>query len=143
MRAAPLCDSPAALCEDDMTIRRYNESDREVLKQISAVCFEGVSIDHNIERLCGQIAGKDWVRRKTIQIEDDINNYPDGIFVADIEQGPLVFVVDQVDAAADPPPGLVVQLDNMRKQWGRLKHFRRRGGRELGNGFRSSLGRAG
>ena len=82
-----------------MTIRRYNESDREALKQIAAVCFEGVSVDHNIERLCGRIAGKDWAWRKKRQVEDDINNYPDGIFVAETDGTVVGFITTRVDHA--------------------------------------------
>lgn len=82
-----------------MVIRRYQESDREAVKQISAVCFEGVSIDHHIERLCGPIAGKNWAWRKKLQIEDDINKYPDGIFVAETDDAVVGFITTRVDPA--------------------------------------------
>ena len=99
-----------------MTIRRYNEPDREALKQISAVCFEGVSIDHNIEQLCGPIAGKDWAWRKTLQIEDDIDNYPDGIFVAEVDGAVVGFITTRVDPrkAIGSIPDLAVLPDHRR-----------------------------
>jgi ribosomal protein S18 acetylase RimI-like enzyme len=87
------------------------------LEQISAVCFEGVSVDHNIERLCGHIAGKDWAWRKKLQIEDDINNYPDGIFVAEINGTLVGFVTTRVDRrkGIGSIPDLAVLPDQRRK----------------------------
>jgi len=82
-----------------MTIRKYRESDREALKQISVSCFDGVSIDHGIEKLCGPIAGKDWAWHKTQKIEDDINKYPAGIFVAEADGAVVGFITTRVDLA--------------------------------------------
>ena len=82
-----------------MTIRRYKELDCEALKQISVVCFEGVSIDQNIERLWGRIAGKNWAWCMRRQIEDDINNHPDGIFVAESDSIVVGFITTRVDYA--------------------------------------------
>ncbi len=100
-----------------MTIRRYSEPDREALKRISAVCFEGVSIDHNIEQLSGPIAGKDWAWRKKLQIEDDIDNYPDGIFVAEIDDAVVGFVTTRVDRrkGIGSIPDLAVLPDHRRQ----------------------------
>ena len=82
-----------------MTVRRYEKSDHETLKEITAVCFDGVSIDQNIEKLFGLIAEKDWVWRKKRQIDDDINSYPDGIFVAEIDNRVVGYITTRVNHA--------------------------------------------
>ena len=66
-------------------IRAYRESDREMLKAITAICFDGVSIDQNIERRYGIIAGKGWQRRKASHIDADVVAHPEGIFVYESE----------------------------------------------------------
>jgi hypothetical protein len=35
--------------------------------------------------------------------------------VADVDQHPLIFVVNEIDATADPPAGLVIHLNHTRK----------------------------
>jgi len=82
-----------------MDIRQYEESDREVLREITGVCFDGVSIDQNIESLFGQIAGKDWTWRKKRQIDDDMKTHPEGIFVAEIDNKVVGYVNTRVDRA--------------------------------------------
>lgn len=66
-------------------IRAYRESDRETLKAITAICFDGVSIDQNIERRYGVIAGKGWQWRKASHIDADVVAHPEGIFVCESE----------------------------------------------------------
>lgn len=47
-----------------MHIRPYRESDRDRLKEITIQCFSGSSsIDHNLDRLFGEVGGKDWAMR--------------------------------------------------------------------------------
>ncbi len=70
-------------------IRKYQTSDLEALKQITAICFEHVSIDKNIENRFGVIAGVDWKQRKMSHIDDDVKANPEGIFVVEID-GELV-----------------------------------------------------
>ena len=53
-------------------IRPYRPEDLAVLKHITAVCFPGVSIDHNIEQRFGLIGGRDWQFRKLRHIDDDV-----------------------------------------------------------------------
>lgn len=67
------------------TIRAYRESDLEALRRITAVCFDGVSIDRNIEDAFGLIGDVDWTRRKLAEIDDDVAAHPNGIFVADVD----------------------------------------------------------
>ncbi|RKY76315.1 MAG: hypothetical protein DRH10_06010 [Deltaproteobacteria bacterium] len=78
-------------------IRRYQEKDREILKEITAICFDGVSIDQNIEGMFGTIGGKSWQWRKLRHIDADIAANPDGIFVAE-EQGQVIgYITVRID----------------------------------------------
>ena len=81
-----------------MKIRAYHPSDRETLKEITAVCFgRNSSIDHNIERLLGRIAGKDWTWRKKRCIDDDIAANASGIFVAVQADVPVGYITTRLD----------------------------------------------
>ena len=83
-----------------MKIRPYRPSDLETLKTITAVCFDGVCIDQNIEQLYGLIHDQDWRWRKKRHIDDDAAINAAGIFVAE-EDGQIVgYVTTRVDAAA-------------------------------------------
>ena len=42
-------------------IRPYRPEDLEALKRITAICFEGVSIDRNIEERFGRIGDRDCI----------------------------------------------------------------------------------
>ena len=66
-------------------IRKYRPSDLETLRQITAICFEGVSIDKNIEDKFGIINELDWKQRKMPHINDDVEANADGVFVAEID----------------------------------------------------------
>jgi ribosomal protein S18 acetylase RimI-like enzyme len=57
----------------DINIRPYRESDRSTLRDLTVAAFDGVSIDHNIDRTLGPIAGRDWRWRKARAIDDDID----------------------------------------------------------------------
>ena len=69
--------------------RPYRESDMETLRAITAICFDGVSIDQNIERRYGTIAGKGWQWRKAGHIGADAAAHPEGILVCE-EEGEVV-----------------------------------------------------
>jgi ribosomal protein S18 acetylase RimI-like enzyme len=66
-------------------IRNYKPSDLQTLRQITAICFEKVSIDKNIEDRFGRIGDMDWEERKMSHIDDDAAANPDGLFVAEVE----------------------------------------------------------
>ncbi len=83
-----------------MEIRRYRPSDLETLKSITAICFDGVSIDQNIERLYGLVHGKDWRWRKKRHIDDDAEINADGILVAEVDGRIAGYVTTRVDKAA-------------------------------------------
>jgi ribosomal protein S18 acetylase RimI-like enzyme len=79
------------------TIRSYRESDHPALKEITVLAFDGVSIDQNIEKKHGVIAGKDWRFRKARHIDWDIAAYATGIFVAEVEGKPVGFIATRPD----------------------------------------------
>lgn len=67
--------------EGTKMIRKSVESDIERIKEITTICFDGVSIDQNIEKLFGKIGELDWKQRKASHIDE---NCRDGeIFVAE------------------------------------------------------------
>ena len=83
-----------------MHIRPFRPGDLEALRQLTVEAFQGVSIDQNLERLFGRIAGHDWRWRKARQIDDDVAVNPEGTFVAE-EGGAVVgYVTTRVDAEA-------------------------------------------
>ena len=67
-------------------IRKYRSSDLEILKQITMICFEEVSIDKNIQDRVGVIAGLDWKQRKAFHIDEDVAQDAQGVFVAESQQ---------------------------------------------------------
>ena len=83
-----------------MNIRTYTDADLEVLRQITAICFDGVSIDQNIEQLFGRIAGCDWKWRKMRHIDADADANGEGIFVAEIEGQVVGYITTRIDHEA-------------------------------------------
>jgi len=78
-------------------IRKYKESDREVLKEITAICFEGVSLEYHTEQMYGVINGKDWRWRKKRHVDADIDANASGIFVAEEEGEVVGYISTRVD----------------------------------------------
>lgn len=78
-------------------IRKYQPSDLETLRQITAICFEGVSIDKNIEDQFGVINELDWKQRKMPHINDDVEANPDGVFVAEIDGETAGYITTHVN----------------------------------------------
>ncbi len=66
-------------------IRKYKSSDLQTLREITAICFEKVSIDKNIEDRFGCIGDVGWKERKMSHIDDDAESNPDGFFVAEVD----------------------------------------------------------
>ncbi len=86
-----------------MTIifRPFREADRPALRSLTVEAFEGVSIDHNIDRVLGPVAGRDWRWRKARHIDEDIDIHRAELAVAeDDETGQAVgYVTMKFDAA--------------------------------------------
>jgi ribosomal protein S18 acetylase RimI-like enzyme len=55
-----------------IVFRPYRETDRDILRDLTVAGFDGVSIDHNIDRLLGSVAGRDWRWRKAHHVDEDI-----------------------------------------------------------------------
>ena len=80
-----------------MTIRLYKDSDLQILKDITAICFDGVCIDQNIEQRFGVIGGKTWQWRKIRHIDADVEANAEGIFVAE-ENGVVIgYITTRID----------------------------------------------
>ena len=81
-----------------MHIRPFNIiEDTDSLKHITAVCFDGVCIDQNIENQFGLVAGHDWRYRKLRHIDNDIAANPSGIFVAEIDSQVVGYISTHID----------------------------------------------
>lgn len=80
-----------------MRIRSYVPEDREALVEITLICFDGVSIDQNIERKFGKVGGRDWKFRKARHITWDIEANPEGIFVAEEGGRPIGYITTRLD----------------------------------------------
>ena len=83
-----------------MHIRSFQEADREAIKNITAICFEGVGIDYNIEQRYGVIHEMDWRSRKVRHIDADIAANAAGIFVAEEAGAVIGYVTTRIDQAS-------------------------------------------
>jgi ribosomal protein S18 acetylase RimI-like enzyme len=81
-------------------IRQYRETDRDILRGLTIAAFEGVSIDQNIDRVLGPIAGRDWRWRKGRHVDDDIDTPGGELAVAeDTDLGrPVGYVSMRIDS---------------------------------------------
>lgn len=95
-----LCVSVVNLRTMDVTFRPYRLDDLPTLKSIMVDAFEGVSIDHGIEQLCGPINGHDWKWRKARHLDEDAARDPEGILVAEQDGRILGFVTSWIDREA-------------------------------------------
>jgi len=81
-----------------LTIRTYQSQDLAAIKAITLICFEGVSMDQNIEKRFGLVNNQDWRFRKARHIDADVAANADGIFVAEVDQVVAGYVTARVDA---------------------------------------------
>jgi len=67
-------------------IRPFRRADLEAIRHLTVVCFEGVSIDRNMEERLGVIGDRDWRWRKARAVEEDAADAPGRhVFVAEVE----------------------------------------------------------
>lgn len=78
-------------------IRPYRPEDLETLRRITVICFEGVSIDHNIEKKFGQFAETDWRARKAKHVDADVSANPEGVFVYEEDGNVLGYISTRID----------------------------------------------
>jgi ribosomal protein S18 acetylase RimI-like enzyme len=81
-------------------IRTFRPCDLERLKQITIICFEGVSIDQGMEREFGLLAGKDWKWRKARSIQADVEAHPGGVFVYEMNGVVAGYITTRLDPAS-------------------------------------------
>jgi ribosomal protein S18 acetylase RimI-like enzyme len=70
----------------NIIIRPYRQSDREAVIALTVAAFDGVSIDHNLDRRLGPVAGRDWRWRKGRDVERDIDTPGSELAVAEYEE---------------------------------------------------------
>ena len=73
-------------------IRKYEPRDLEQIKDITVNSYDGVSIDHNIEKNNGQFAETNWKARKAAHMDDDVAANSDGIFVYEDEGSVIGYI---------------------------------------------------
>ena len=83
--------------KESPVIRPYKPKDLEALKKITIICFEGVSIDHNIEEKFGQFADTDWRVRKAKHMDDDVGANPEGVFVYEDVGKVMGYITTRID----------------------------------------------
>ncbi len=118
-----------------VSIRDYRPSDLPRLREITVEAFEGVSIDHNIEKRFGAINGHDWKWRKGRHVDDDVQRDPQGIFVEVDGETILGLVSTWIDreAGIGHIPNLAITAAARGQGLGRrliqhaVAHFRRNG----------------
>jgi len=117
-------------------LRPYRPEDLPRLQEITAQTFGPVSIDRNMEQLLGPFGQGGWQGRKVAAIADDCRLQPDGVFVAESENGQVVgYVTTRLNNASRIGwiPNLAVDPAYQGKGLGRalLQHaiefFRQRG----------------
>lgn len=69
----------------NIVIRPYRETDRSALCALTVDAFDGVSIDQNVDRLLGPIAGRDWPWRKARHFEIDVDSGAEVAVAAEAE----------------------------------------------------------
>src|SRR5262249_26434016 len=63
-------------------------------------------------------------RQVEVHLPDQLDDLADGVLEADVDEQPFAAAVDQEDVDAEPPPGLVVHLDDVGEQVFPLAHGR-------------------
>ena len=87
--------------EPGVGIRPYRSADLERLKEITAICFEGVSIDRNIEQMFGLMGGRDWRFRKLRHIDADVaGENGRGVFVYEDGSEIVGYITTRIDGAS-------------------------------------------
>ena len=82
-------------------IRPYRETDRPRLRTLTVEAFEGVSIDHNLDRTLGPVAARDWRWRKGRHLDQDVDAPGAELLVAEDAGGrPVGYVTLQFDREA-------------------------------------------
>ena len=117
------------------TIRNFRCADLEDLKRLTITAFTGVTLEQNIQEVCGDLHGHDWRWRKARHIDEDVEANPAGVFVAETEGRIAGYVTTLLDCEAGKGriPNLAVAAEFRGQGLGRrliehaLDYFRREG----------------
>ena len=80
-----------------MSIRPFLPADLHRIQEITVNSFEAVSIDRNIDRQYGYVAGKDWKERKARDVAVDCELQPDGVFIAEADGVVVGYITTRLD----------------------------------------------
>ena len=80
-----------------MHIRKFQKDDYETIKKLTQDSFDGVSIDQQLENMFGLINQKNWQWRLGRQVDQDVANVPEGVFVMEEEKEILGWISSSVD----------------------------------------------
>lgn len=80
-----------------LSIRPFRPEDLPRIRDITIACFDGVSIDQNIEGRLGVVAGLPWQERKAAQVEEDCRTHPAGVFVAEVDGEVAGYITSRVN----------------------------------------------
>jgi ribosomal protein S18 acetylase RimI-like enzyme len=102
-------------------IRPYQPADLESLRQITITCFDGTSVDQNIERLFGRLGDLDWGQKKALTIDADADANPEGIFVCELNDVVVAYITSRInkDTATGWIPNMAVLPEHQKKGIGK------------------------
>ncbi len=79
-------------------IRSYKPADLDALRQITVTCFNGTSVDQNIEQKFGKLTEQNWGERKARTIDTDAQVNPGGIFVYEENGHVIAYITTRIDS---------------------------------------------
>ena len=85
---------------EGLSIRSYQDGDLDVLKEITAEAFDGVSIDQIIERREGLLRGEDWRARKVRHVDVDVSRETGAVYVGEVDGSVVGYVTTWTDEAS-------------------------------------------
>lgn len=73
-----------------MKVRRYRPEDQAELHGITSAAFRDASLHGMLEERYGSLRGTTWAERKCREIDEDIEQEPEGVLVAETDEGEVV-----------------------------------------------------
>jgi ribosomal protein S18 acetylase RimI-like enzyme len=83
-----------------VVIRAYRPDDKAAILQLTIEAFEPVSIDRNIEKRFGLVGEHDWRWRKSRQVNRELEENPQGCFVAEDDGQVVGYITTLADIEA-------------------------------------------
>lgn len=120
---------------DAITIREFRPDDLEPITSLTLEAFAPVTLERNIEQLCGTLNEHDWKWRKARHIQADVAREGSQVFVAESGSQVVGYITTYVDREAGVGfiPNLAVDASIRGQGIGRqlieraLAHFRQCG----------------